>query len=253
LGRLDGCVALITGAARGQGAAEARLFAAEGARVIAADILDDDGAALAAELGGGARFLHLDVAEERDWTAAVATIRAEAGRLDVLVNNAGVLSFGSIRDTSLDEYLRVVRVNQVGVFLGMRAVIPIMAAQHAGAIVNISSTEGMGGMPGLVAYASSKWAVRGMTKVAALELGPLGIRVNSVHPGGVDTPMVPQALGVSDSSRWFAGVPLGRIGTPDEVAKLVAFLASAESSYCTGAEFVADGGMIAGITVSGVG
>jgi 3alpha(or 20beta)-hydroxysteroid dehydrogenase len=251
VGRLDGTVALITGAARGQGAAECRLFAAEGARIVVTDVLDEPGSALAAELADSAFYLHLDVSSEDDWASAAAEVRRRCGRLDVLVNNAGILRFGSLRDTSLADYQQVIAINQVGVFLGLRAAIGLMAEQRSGSIINISSTEGMTGLAGLGAYASTKWAVRGLTKVAALELGPLGIRVNSIHPGGIDTDML--RVAGPDPNEWFAGVPLGRVGQPEEVARLALFLACDDSSYCTGAEFIVDGGMIAGIKVPGIG
>jgi 3alpha(or 20beta)-hydroxysteroid dehydrogenase len=249
VGRLDGKAALITGAARGQGEAEARAFVAEGASVVIGDILDAPGEAVAAELGAQAAYAHLDVTDEGDWTAAVRATRDRFGALDVLLNNAGVLRFGAIRDTSLDDYMRIINVNQVGVFLGMRAVIPVMSEQHRGSIINVSSTEGMAGLAGLVAYSSAKWAVRGLSKVGAMELGVEGIRVNTIVPGGVETPLVKSAGIDMDISDWFKQLPLGRIGRPDEIAQLAVFLASDESSYCTGAEFVADGGLTAGFSV----
>ncbi|HEV3235080.1 MAG TPA: glucose 1-dehydrogenase [Candidatus Dormibacteraeota bacterium] len=249
MGRLDDRVALISGAARGQGEAEARAFVDEGASVAVADILDDEGEALAGELGEHAAFFHLDVTDEEQWSAAVAATVDRFGGLDILVNNAGILRFSAIRDTSLDDYMRIINVNQVGVFLGMRAVIPTMAERHRGSIINVSSTEGMAGLAGLVAYSSAKWAVRGLSKVGAMELGSDGIRVNTIVPGGVETPLV-QSAGIDmDISGWFKQLPLGRIGKPAEIAALAVFLASDESSYCTGAEFVADGGLTAGFSV----
>jgi 3alpha(or 20beta)-hydroxysteroid dehydrogenase len=250
VGRLEGRVALITGGARGQGEAEARLFCAEGAAVVVGDILDPAGEAVCASLGERAMYVHLDVTDEADWTRAVDSTLERFGGLDVLVNNAGILRFGSIRDTSLADYMRVVNVNQVGVFLGMRAVIPPMTRARRGSIVNCSSTEGMGGMAGLIAYSSAKWAVRGMSKTAAMELGSLGIRCNSIHPGGIDTEFVRDAGIDADLEPWARSLPLGRLGRSEEIARLALFLASDESSYCTGAEFVADGGLTAGIGVN---
>lgn len=251
MGRLDGKVALITGAARGQGEAEARLFVEEGAKVVLADVLDGEGTVVAKDLGAAACYTHLDVTSESDWASAVELAKSTFGRLDVLVNNAGILKFGPIAMTSLDDYRAVIEVNQVGVFLGMRAAIPAMAANGNGSIVNISSIDGLIGMAGGVAYVASKFAVRGMTKTAALELGQLGIRVNSIHPGGVDTPMIhPEGTPLADmdiDAMMSKQVPLGRIAQPIEVARLAAFLASDDSSYCSGSEFVIDGGMTAGL------
>jgi 3alpha(or 20beta)-hydroxysteroid dehydrogenase len=247
-GRLDGKVALITGAARGQGAAAARRFVAEGAEVVIADVLDDEGKRLAEELGDAAHFRHLDVSEEDEWAALVAACPA----ITVLVNNAGVLHLAPLADTSLADYERVIRINQIGTFLGMRAVVPGMIAAGGGSIVNTSSIEGVAAAPLLVAYTASKFAIRGMTKVAALELGDKGIRVNSVHPGMIDTQMLPTALGgISvDLDRIGRRLPLRRVGRTDEIASLLVFLASDESSYCTGSEFVADGGATAGHALS---
>jgi 3alpha(or 20beta)-hydroxysteroid dehydrogenase len=241
--RLDGKVVLITGAARGQGAAAVRACVAEGARVYAADVRDDLGTALADELGDAVEYVHLDVSSEQDWADAVG----KAGRLDVLVNNAGVLHFSALADTKLDDYERVIRINQIGAFLGMRAVVPAMREAGGGSIVNVSSIEGLAAAPYLVAYAASKFAIRGMTKVAAMELGEHGIRVNSVHPGMIDTDMVRDAAGGAELDLAPIGrkVALRRVGRPEEIAGLVVFLASDESSYCTGAEFVADGGATA--------
>lgn len=249
MGRLDGNVAIVTGAARGQGEAEARQFVAEGAAVLVADVLDDEGTAVAASLGDAASYLHLDVTNEGHWKGAVAAAETTFGPVSILVNNAGIARAGPLATTSLDDYMAVIMVNQVGVFLGMREVIPSMTRAGHGSIVNISSVDGMTGMAFVVAYAASKFAVRGMTKVAALELGSLGIRVNSIHPGGVDTPMLRPDGVERDLSELFARVPLGRIGTSEDVAALATFLASDDSAYCTGAEFVIDGGLTAGFSL----
>lgn len=243
-GRLDGKVALITGGARGQGAAEVRAFTAEGATVIVADVLVDEAKQVASECGAAAVPVALDVTDERNWERVAAEIRSEHGRLDVLVNNAGILALTPIETTSLADYERVVAVNQTGVFLGMRAAIPLMEG-NGGSIVNVSSVGGLAGMPMMFAYVASKFAVRGMTRTAAVELAPRGIRVNSVHPGGVETPML-QELGLPPDLMTQAA-PLGRLARPEEVAALVLFLASDESSYCTGSEFVVDGGLVAGV------
>lgn len=254
MGKLDGRVILISGAARGQGEAEARLFVAEGASVVLGDVLDDAGAAVAKDLGDAARYVHLDVTKEADWTAAVAEANAAFGKLDGLINNAGILQFGAIVDTSLDDYMKIVNVNQVGVFLGMRAAIPSLVAAGGGTIVNTSSTNGLQGVAGMIGYTATKFAVRGMTKAAALELGHSGIRVNSIHPGGIDTPMVRpdnvEGLVADDTSAGdiYAALPAGRVGQPEEVAKLALFLSCDDSSYSTGSEFVIDGGMTAGPT-----
>jgi len=246
-GRLEGKVALISGGARGQGEAEARLFVAEGARVMLGDVLDEEGEKVAASLGEAARYRHLDVTREEDWRAIVAQTVSEYGRLDVLVNNAGILRFGSIEETSLEDYRSVIEVNQIGVFLGMKSAIPSLRKSGGGSIVNISSVAGMEGVPGVVAYGSSKWAVRGMTKTAALEYGPHGIRVNSVHPGVIDTAMVGwEKLPEAARAAVVGDLPIARIGAVDEVARMVAFLASDASSYSTGGEFIVDGGSLAG-------
>ena len=253
MGRLDGKVAIVSGGARGQGEAEVRLFAAEGAKVVFGDVLHDLGEAVAADVGPNAHYLPLDVTDPEAWQKAVAETVARFGPPTVLVNNAGVLLFGvSMVDTSLEDYMRVININQVGVFLGMKYTAPAMIEAGGGSIVNISSTNGIAGYGGTVAYTASKFAVRGMTKNAALELGKHGIRVNSIHPGGVDTAMTaPDTLGdaISDEEReaTFAMLPLGRVGQPVEIAHLAAYLASDDSSYSTGAEFIADGGMLAGV------
>jgi 3alpha(or 20beta)-hydroxysteroid dehydrogenase len=248
MGRLDGKVALITGGARGMGKSHVRHFVAEGARVVFGDVLDERGADVAAGLGGqSCRYLHHDVTSEDDWAAAVALAVEVFGQLDVLVNNAGVLAFASIADMPLADFRRILEVNAVGCWLGMKAVIGPMTKAGGGSIVNISSTEGFTGAAGLSAYSASKFAVRGMTKVAAQELGRFGIRVNSVHPGGVLTRMVIDSAGAGqDGEAFMRSVPLARFAEPVEISRLVAYLASDESSYSTGSEFIADGGLLSG-------
>jgi 3alpha(or 20beta)-hydroxysteroid dehydrogenase len=249
MGRLDGKVALITGGARGQGEAAVRLFVEEGAKVVLGDILDEAGKAVAASLGDAAIYLHHDVSQEDSWAEFVATASETFGRIDALVNNAGILHLAPIAEIALDDYMKVIRVNQAGCLLGMKSVIPAMVQAGGGSIVNVSSTSGIEGAMGLVAYVASKFAIRGMTKTAALELGRVGIRVNSLHPGGVDTPMGDgsmEGFEQVDTQGFYASLPLGRIGKPMELAQVALFLASDESSYCTGSEFVADGGMLAG-------
>ena len=250
MGKLDGKVALITGGARGMGKSHVRHFVAEGARVVFGDVLDDRGEYVAAGLGAQAcRYVHHDVTSEADWAAAVATAADAFGRLDVLVNNAGVLKFASIAEMSLDDFRRILEVNAVGCWLGMKAVIEPMKAAGGGSIVNISSIEGFTGAAGLSAYSASKFAVRGMTKVAAQELGRFGIRVNSVHPGGVLTRMTLEQAATFDrvdGEAFLRSLPISRFAEPAEISRLVAFLASDESSYSTGSEFVADGGILSG-------
>jgi 3alpha(or 20beta)-hydroxysteroid dehydrogenase len=245
--RLAGKVAIVTGGARGMGAAEARLFVEHGAKVTIADVLDAEGEVLAKELGPAARYVHLDVTDEDAWAAGVDDAVQAFGGLDVLVNNAGIASLAPIGATTTQEYLRIVGVNQLGVFLGMRAAIPVMTTAGRASIVNISSIEGIGGSSYAIAYSASKFAVRGMTKVAAIELAPLGIRVNSIHPGGVHTPMLNDIGGQEMAAMVEASIPMQRLATPEEIAPLALFLASDESSYCTGSEFVADGGVTAGV------
>ena len=254
MGKLNGKIALITGAARGQGAAEARLFAEEGATVILTDVEDDAGAAVATEIGDTATYAHLDVASESEWQRLAADIEAQHGRLDICVNNAGILRLGPFEHTTLSDYESVIRVNQTGVFLGIRTSIPLMRKAGGGSIINISSIDGLVGMSFAPGYVASKFAVRGMTKAAALELGADNIRVNSIHPGGVNTPML---TGVQSEPREegsaFSRVPLGRVGEPEEVARLALYLASDDSSYSTGSEFVVDGGLTAGFNLGDVG
>ncbi|MFF4957356.1 SDR family NAD(P)-dependent oxidoreductase [Streptomyces sp. NPDC001222] len=257
MGKLDGRVVIVTGAARGQGEQEARLFAAEGARVVLADVLDDQGEAVAKELGQS--YVRLDVGREDDWTAAVAHAKEAYGRVDGLVNNAGILRFNALVDTPLDEFMRVVQVNQVGCFLGIRAVAPEIAAAGGGTIVNTASYTALTGMAAVGTYTATKHAVLGLTRVAAIELAPEGIRVNAVCPGAVDTPMANPAqldphADAGEMSRaldevYGRLVPLGRIGRPEEVARLALFLTSDDSSYITGQPFVIDGGWLAGVSI----
>jgi 3alpha(or 20beta)-hydroxysteroid dehydrogenase len=250
MSNLNGKVALITGAARGQGAAEARLFAQRGAKVMLCDILDSEGQAVAAEIGANAAYLRLDVTSEASWQAAVTAAVSKFGKLNVLVNNAGIVKVTALADCPLEEYMQVIQVNQIGVFLGMKTVAPAMKQAGGGSIVNISSIDGLIGMTGGTAYCASKFAVRGMTKVAALELGKDGIRVNSIHPGGILTPMITGAgLDAQTAGEIFGRVPLQRIGQPEEIATLAAYLASDDASYSTGSEFIADGGLTAGFAL----
>ncbi|UOE46132.1 glucose 1-dehydrogenase [Agromyces larvae] len=238
---LDGRIAIVTGGARGLGEAYARSLHAAGATVVIADVLDDAGAALAAELGDRARFAHLDVTDEDGWAAAVDGVVAEFGGVDVLVNNAGIANAAPIEHFSLAKWDAVIGVNLTGVFLGCRAVVPAMKAAGRGSIVNVSSVEGLRGSPHLHGYTASKFGVRGLTKSLAVELGADGIRVNSVHPGFIRTDMTTRI----DPERL--DIPLGRPGDPVDVAGAVVFLASDASSFVTGAELVVDGGMVTAI------
>jgi len=243
MGRLDGKVALITGGARGQGASEGEIFAREGAKVVLTDILDEEGEKAAAQIGGD--YLHHDVTREAEWERAVAETVSRHGRLDVLVNNAGIFRSGTTEGTALDDYRLVIEINQVGVFLGMKAVAPQMKSQNGGSIINISSVAGLEGQAGTIAYTASKWAVRGMTKVAAAELGRYGVRVNSIHPGLIETQMMEElpAIQAGKLDRINRLILLGRPAQAEEVANLALFLASDEASYCTNSEFVVDGGV----------
>jgi 3alpha(or 20beta)-hydroxysteroid dehydrogenase len=240
-GRLAGKVALISGGARGMGASHARAMVAQGATVVCGDILDAEGELVAAELGHSAHYVHLDVTKPDDWAAAVDLAVAEFGGVDVLVNNAGIINIGTFDDYELSEWQRILDINLTGVFLGIRAVAKPMKAAGRGSIINISSIEGLGGTIATHGYTATKFAVRGLTKSAALELGPNGIRVNSIHPGLIKTPMtewVPEDI---------FQTALGRAADPIEVSHLVVYLASDESSYSTGSEFVVDGGCVAGL------
>jgi 3alpha(or 20beta)-hydroxysteroid dehydrogenase len=246
MGRLDGKVVMITGGARGQGAEEGRLFASEGATVVLADVLDDLGRSTAAQIER-ALYMHLDVRSETEWQATVDAVVERHGRIDVLVNNAAIDLAKRFEQTTLEEWERVVSINQTGVFLGMRTVArAMMAANRGGSIVNISSVAGMEGVKGRAAYGSTKWAVRGMTKIGALEWGDRGIRVNSIHPGIIETPMTAGLRAFTDAdvrARTERNIPLGRVGQPIDIAYMALFLASDESAYCTGQEFTVDGGV----------
>ncbi|MER6050854.1 glucose 1-dehydrogenase [Streptomyces sp. NPDC001793] len=244
---LQGKVALITGAARGQGEAAARLFADLGSKVVLADVLDEEGRKVAASLGDAARYVHLDVTRESDWQHALTEATEEFGRVDALVNNAGIFHMRSLENESLESFDRVLQTNLLGAFLGIQAVLPTMRSARHGAIVNVSSAAGLMGIAYSGAYSASKWALRGLTKVAALELGEYGIRVNSVHPGIIDTPMV-KGIAPPAGAGNHPGVPLRRIGQAHEVASLVAFLVSDAASYINGAEISTDGGFTAGPT-----
>ena len=233
-------VALVTGGARGIGAAVALRLHGEGARVVIGDVLDEVGKETAQRMGSGALYVHLDVTSPQDWEAAVAAAVETFGGLNILVNNAGIVNFASIEDYTLEQWNAVIGVNLTGTFLGIKAAIPAMKKSRGGSIINISSIAGMRGYEQIPGYTASKFGVRGLTKSAALDLGPQGIRVNSVHPGVIATPMT------ADTESDMSHVALGRIGHPGEVADLVLYLASKESSFVTGAEFVIDGGDTAG-------
>jgi 3alpha(or 20beta)-hydroxysteroid dehydrogenase len=244
--RLSNRVAIVTGAARGQGAEHVRRLVAEGARVVGTDLREEEGQAVAAEFGEKAAFRRHDVAEESDWAEVVEFAVGSFGRLDVLVNNAAIAPATPLLTTETEQYMEVIRVNQLSVFLGMRAVAPPMAGGGGGSIINVSSTAGLVGMPSRIAYVASKFAVRGMSKSAAVELGPMGIRVNSIHPGTIDTPMMRQPdMEDMNLDSWFSKLPVPRIGNVEDVAALVAFLASDDSAYISGTEIPIDGGLLA--------
>jgi 3alpha(or 20beta)-hydroxysteroid dehydrogenase len=250
MGRLEDKVALITGGARGMGKAHVRRFVDEGAKVVFGDVLTEDGAKLAADIGAACRFVRMDVTSPQDWTTAVATAVDTFGRLDVLVNNAGIIKHKPIEEMALEECRQILDVNLVGQWLGVKSVIEPMKAAGGGAIVNVSSTEGFIGAAGLAAYSASKFGVRGLTKAAARELGKYGIRVNSIHPGAIITAMTTDpdvVAATADSAElFFRGLPLARMGKTREVTGAVVFLASDEAGYCTGSEILVDGGMITG-------
>lgn len=236
--RLEGKVVVITGAGRGQGAAEARLFARAGARIVVTDVREDEGRAVAEELGDQGLYVRHDVADPASWAAVVEEAVRAFGTVSALVNNAALWRTAHVERQRLDQFEALLRVNLLGPFLGIQAVAPVLRAGGGGSIVNISSTAGLVGIPGHAAYGSTKFGLRGLTRSAALDLAGDRIRVNSVHPGAIDTPMVAEAV----AGRDWSHVPLGRIGRPEEVGELVLFLCSDASSYITGTEFTVDGG-----------
>jgi 3alpha(or 20beta)-hydroxysteroid dehydrogenase len=241
MNRVENKVALITGGARGMGSSHARLLIEEGAKVVIGDVLDAEGQLLADELGKAAHYVHLDVTNPEQWAAALTATIDTFDRIDILVNNAGIANGAPIADFPLELWQKTLNINLTGTFLGMKTVAPVLAHQGSGSIINVSSVEGLRGSIGLHAYVASKFAVRGITKSVALELGHVGVRVNSIHPGLITTPMT---VGISSDHLQ---IPLGRAADPIEVSRLVLFLASDESSYSTGAEFVIDGGLTAGV------
>lgn len=243
MARLQDKVIIITGAAQGMGATHARLCVEAGAKVVLTDINAEKGQALATELGDNALFIQHDVTSEQDWAWVITKTEERFGAINALVNNAGITMSKSILDTSLDDYRRILEINQVSIFLGMKAVIPSMQASKQGSIINISSINGLVG--GAIGYTDSKFAVRGMTKAAALECAPYGIRVNSVHPGVIATPMIMQGDTKVAVEAFAKSIPMRRVAEPEEVSSIVLYLASDDSSYSTGAEFVVDGGLTA--------
>ncbi|MGX1671956.1 SDR family NAD(P)-dependent oxidoreductase [Streptomyces sp. NPDC055400] len=238
---LDGKVVVITGAGRGQGAAEAALAAAAGARVVVTDIREGEGREVARSLGGQGLFVRHDVSDPDSWAEVVGATLGAFGRIDALVNNAALWRTAPVERETLENFEQLIRVNLLGPFLGIQAVVPAMKEAGGGSVVNVSSTAGLIGIPGHAAYGSTKFGLRGLTRSSALDLAEYGIRVNSVHPGAIDTPMI---AGVSGKD-W-SHLPLGRMGRPEEVGELVLFLASDASSYITGTEFTVDGGSTAG-------
>jgi 3alpha(or 20beta)-hydroxysteroid dehydrogenase len=247
MGRLQDKVAIITGGAQGQGAETSRVFVAEGAKVIITDVDTQHGEELARELGAAAIFLPLDVTDEEAWISVARKTIELHGRIDVLINNAGIIMSKAICDTTTTDIERMLQINVIGPFLGTKIVAPHMIKGGAGSIVNISSIQGLRASNGQGAYIASKWALRGFTKASAMELGHKGVRVNSIHPGGVNTVMSnPTGIPEEDFSKFMVDVPLQRIGKPIEIARVSAFLASDEASYITGAEIAVDGGATCG-------
>lgn len=243
MGRLDGKVAIVTGGARGMGASHVRRFVKEGAKVVFTDINAEGAKALEAELGENVKFVQQDVTKADDWKKVIEEAENTFGPVNILVNNAGISMSKSLMEITEEEYRRIIDINQVSVFLGTKAVVPSMQKAGGGSIINISSINGIVG--GAIGYTDSKFAVRGFTKAAALQLAHLGIRVNSVHPGVIETPMVTQGDAVEVIKEFAKQIPVGRMAQPEEVSNLVLYLASDESSYSTGSEFVIDGGLTA--------
>jgi 3alpha(or 20beta)-hydroxysteroid dehydrogenase len=240
-GRLAGRVVIVSGGARGMGTAHVKRVIDEGGSVVFTDLREEDGAALARELGPRTRFVRADVTSLEDWERVVEVAHASFGPPSGLINNAGILDEGSIESTTVEQFRRVTEVLELGVFLGMKSVVPTMRDNGGGSIVNISSTAGLVGYPNLIGYVAAKWAVRGMTKAAALELAPHKIRVNSIHPGDTETPMIADLLG-SEVVPPTDDIPMGRYGRPEEIAAVATFLLSDDAGYMTGSELIADGG-----------
>ncbi len=240
--KLENRVAIITGAAQGMGASHARVLASEGAKVVITDISEEKGQAVANEIGENAIFIKHDVTKWEDWVNVVAKAEEAFGPVNILVNNAGIAFVKLIEEITEEEYRKTIDINQVSVFFGMKAVVPSMKKTKNGSIVNISSVAGLFALPQYITYSASKFAVRGMTKVAALEFAQYGIRVNSVHPGLIDTPLIHDPSVAASIEEITKAIPMQRAAQPEEVSKLVLFLASDDSSYSTGSEFVIDGG-----------
>lgn len=243
MGRLEGKVAVITGGARGMGASHVRKFVQEGAKVVFTDLNEEGGMALANELGNNVKFVKQDVTKAADWINVVKEAEEAFGPVNILVNNAGISMNKNIFEITEEEYRKIVEINQVSVFLGIKYILPSMQKTGNGSIVNISSLNGLVG--GAIGYTDTKFAVRGLTKAAALQVAGLGIRVNSVHPGVIETPMVTQGDAVEVIKEFAKHIPIKRVAQPEEVTNLVMYLASDESSYSTGSEFIVDGGMSA--------
>ncbi|GGC27620.1 3-alpha-hydroxysteroid dehydrogenase [Novosphingobium marinum] len=248
MGRLDDRVAIITGGAQGQGAATARLFLNEGARIVIADVREDEGKALAEELGERACFIRLDVSDEANWQSAIGSITDRWNTIDVLINNAGIVHIAALVEMERKDFQRVLDVNLIGPWLGIKAVAPVMIAQCRGSIVNILSTGALWSMNSTGAYMAAKWGLRGLTKNAAMELGWQGVRVNGVFPGGVNTPFANIGnKSTEEMNKLYVGQTIQRIGEPEEIAEASLFLASDASSYMAGSELTVDGGMTLGV------
>lgn len=251
MNRLKNKVAIITGAARGQGEATARLFASEGCSVVMTDVLTAEGEAVAADIGGNTMFMRHDISDEGDWARIVEETVARFGTVDILINNAAVTFYNPVEETSSSDVQRLLTINAVGPFLGIKAVLPVMKRARKGSIVNISSVNGLRGTSGMSGYDMSKWAVRGMTKGIALEAAPFNVRVNSIHPGAIDTPMLnPTADPDTSKLAQGLGIPFGRVGKPVEIAMASLFLASDEASYISAAELAVDGAWTAGLNTN---